>query len=123
MMRHPTEPQDFTATTAVADSRTTDSRTSGVQASRRPTRKAFATTAATALYPLAIWILNTYMLPEPIPMDVAAAVLPFIIAALAYWMPPAERDTVAAKPTAAKHTLAKHTLSVAQSTAEGNANG
>lgn len=63
-------------------------------ATQYPIRKVSVGTLAAALTALLSYLLNTYILPEPLPAEITQALMVIIGAVLAYLVPPAEQDGV-----------------------------
>lgn len=61
-----------------------------------PTQKVIVGGLAGAITTVAVFVLNTYILPgtQPIPGDIAAALTTIISFVLSYWVPPAARDEI-----------------------------
>lgn len=64
------------------------------QKSTRPTNKVVATGLAGAITTIIVWFLNTYVLPEPMPAEVVAALTTVIAVLVAYLVPPSSEDQI-----------------------------
>lgn len=68
------------------------------QQSPKPTRKVIATTIGGAVAVVVLYLLQAYVLPDPLPTDVYAALATIISAAVAfavgYLVPPGEGDGI-----------------------------
>lgn len=64
------------------------------QKSARPTNKVVATGLAGAITTIIVWILNTFVLPEPMPAEVVAALTTIIAVLVAYFVPPGAEDQI-----------------------------
>lgn len=59
-----------------------------------PTMKVVATTLASAIATVLIWLLDTYVFEPDMPAAIASAVLTICVALIGYFTPPASRDQV-----------------------------
>jgi fluoride ion exporter CrcB/FEX len=73
---------------------TTSERKRYRQLSGRPTNKVIATGLAGALTTILIWLLDTYVLAQPMPAEVVAAVTTVIAVLVAYIVPPTAADQI-----------------------------
>lgn len=68
--------------------------------SNSPARKVLSGSAGGAIATLIIYCLDTYVLAEPLPTAVAAAVTTLVVFTFGYIMPPSDQDTITSKRTA-----------------------
>jgi fluoride ion exporter CrcB/FEX len=71
---------------------------SAKQASAQPTRKAIAAGVAGALATIAVFVLNTYVLPhdKPLTAEISVAITTVLSFAISYFVPPSTTDQVTA---------------------------
>ncbi|MEM7488677.1 MAG: hypothetical protein AAF390_06085 [Pseudomonadota bacterium] len=63
-------------------------------ATAAPARKVMASSGAVAVATILVWIFETYVLEQPFPEAVKAAVLTICVFAVGYLVPPAPTDRV-----------------------------
>jgi fluoride ion exporter CrcB/FEX len=68
------------------------------QASAMPTRKAIAAGVSGAIATIAVFVLNTYVLPpdKPLTAEISVALTTVLSFAISYFVPPAAADQVTA---------------------------
>lgn len=64
------------------------------QQSARPTNRVVAAGLTGAITTIIVWILNIFVLPEPMPAEVVAALTTIIAVLVAYFVPPGAADQI-----------------------------
>jgi hypothetical protein len=68
--------------------------TTNAQQTNIPTNKTLAASVGSAIGVVVVWLLNTYVLPTPLPVGVEAAVTTIVTFALSWIVPPSSREAV-----------------------------
>lgn len=64
------------------------------QQSALPTRKVLTSGVTGAVTVIIIYVLNTYVLPEPIPVEIGSAIATILSFGMAWIVPPAASDQI-----------------------------